>query len=201
MEVPEYTDYLDDVSAVVVRLNAQHANVETGWQPIHLILGENYPRALAAMKRYDVLLVNTIIDGMNLVAKEGVLLNDRNGVLILSEGAGAVQQLGDHALIISPADVEGTADAIYQALTMSPGERRRRADNLRRTVESDDVAKWFREQLWDVVRYAIRKEHDPGSALPDGSLAGDADSGIDSGQDRLHVIISPIASDQNGNTT
>jgi len=86
MEVPEYQDYLDDVSAIVVRLNAQYANVQTGWQPIHLILGENYPRALAAMKRYDVLLVNTIIDGMNLVAKEGVLLNDRSGVLILSEG-------------------------------------------------------------------------------------------------------------------
>ena len=195
------TDYLDDVSAIVVRLNAKHANVETGWQPIHLILGENYPRALAAMKRYDVLLVNTIIDGMNLVAKEGVLLNDRNGVLILSEGAGAVQQLGEHALIISPADVEGTADAIYQALTMSPNERRRRADNLRRTVESDDVAKWFREQLWDVVRYAIRKEHDPGSALPDGSVAGEGETAIDSGQDRLHVIISPIPADQNGNTT
>ena len=69
-------------------------------------------------------------------------------------------------LIISPADVEGTADAIYQALTMSPNERRRRADNLRRTVESDDVAKWFREQLWDVVRYRIRDERDPGAALP-----------------------------------
>lgn len=201
MEVPEYTNYLDDVSAIVVRLNAQYANVETGWQPIHLILGENYPRALAAMKRYDVLLVNTIIDGMNLVAKEGVLLNDRNGVLILSEGAGAVQQLGEDALIISPADIEGTADAIYQALTMSPGERRRRADNLRRTVESDDVAKWFREQLWDLVRYGIRKERDPGAAMPDGSVAGEADLGVDATQDRLHVIISPISPDQNGNTT
>ena len=135
MEVPEYTNYLDDVSAIVVRLNAQYANVETGWQPIHLILGENYPRALAAMKRYDVLLVNTIIDGMNLVAKEGALLNDRNGVLILSEGAGACQQLGEDSLLISPADVEGTADAIYQALTMSPARatttRRQLAPNRR----------------------------------------------------------------------
>jgi trehalose 6-phosphate synthase len=201
MEVPEYTEYLDDVSAIVVRLNAQHANVETGWQPIHLILGENYPRALAAMKRYDVLLVNTIIDGMNLVAKEGVLLNDRNGVLILSEGAGAVQQLGDDALIISPADIEGTADAIYEALTMSHGERRRRADNLRRTVESDDVAKWFREQLWDLVKYGIRKEHDPGAFLADGSVSGATESGIDPMQARLHVIVSPISSEPNGEPT
>jgi trehalose 6-phosphate synthase len=201
MEVLEYTNYLDDVSAIVVRLNAQYANVETGWQPIHLILGENYPRALAAMKRYDVLLVNTIIDGMNLVAKEGVLLNDRNGVLILSEGAGAVQQLGDDALIISPADIEGTADAIYQALTMTPTERRRRADNLRRAVEGDDVAKWFREQLWDLVRFRIRKEHDPGSAMPDGSIAGESGVGNDHGHARVHVIISPTSSEQNGDTT
>jgi trehalose 6-phosphate synthase len=198
MEVPEYTDYLDDVSAVVVRLNAKYANVETGWQPIHLILGENYPRALAAMKRYDVLLVNTIIDGMNLVAKEGALLNDRNGVLILSEGAGACQQLGEDSILIAPADVEGTADAIYQALTMSPSERRRRAENLRRIVETDDVAKWFREQLWDVVRYAIDKERDPGAALPDGTVAGIEETGVDPAQGRLHVIVSPIPSDQNG---
>ena len=73
MDVVEYQDYLDDVSAIVGRINAKYANVETGWQPIHLIMGENYPRALAAMKWYDVLMVNTIIDGMNLVAKEGAL--------------------------------------------------------------------------------------------------------------------------------
>ncbi len=145
--------------------------METGWQPIHVIMGENYPRALAAMKWYDVLLVNSIIDGMNLVAKEGCLLNERNGVLILSEGAGAASQLGEDALIISPADIEGTADAIYQAITMPLSERRRRAENLRRAVEADDVAKWFREQLWDIARYVIRGERDPGALLPDGTYA------------------------------
>ena len=155
MDVEEYQDYLDDVSAVVGRINAKYANVETGWQPIHLIMGENYPRALAAMKWYDVLLVNSIIDGMNLVAKEGALLNERNGVLILSEGAGAVSQLGESALIIAPADVEGTADAIFQALTMPLDERRERAEALRRSVEADDVTSWFRDQIGDIVRYAI----------------------------------------------
>jgi trehalose 6-phosphate synthase len=153
MDVVEYQDYLDDVSAVVGRINAKYANVETGWQPIHLIMGENYPRALAAMKWYDVLLVNSIIDGMNLVAKEGALLNERNGVLILSEGAGAVSQLGDHALIIGPTDVEGTADAIYEALTMPLEERRRRAEGLRRDVESDDVITWFENQVVDMLTY------------------------------------------------
>jgi trehalose 6-phosphate synthase len=160
MDVPEYQNYLDDVSAVVGRINARYANVETGWQPIHLIMGENYPRALAAMKWYDVLLVNAIIDGMNLVAKEGALLNERNGVLILSEGAGAVSQLGDNALIIAPADVQGTADAMYRALTMPLSERRRKAEGLRRAVEADDVGDWFRQQIADLIRYASADEPD-----------------------------------------
>ena len=172
MDVHEYQDYLDDVSAVVGRINARYANVETGWQPIHLIMGENYPRALAAMKWYDVLIVNSIIDGMNLVAKEGALLNERNGVLILSEGAGAVSQLGEHALIIAPADVEGTADALYQALTMPLDERRRRAEGLRRTVEEDDVAGWFRGQIADIVRHAVRGEAQDSQAGRDRSDAG-----------------------------
>jgi trehalose 6-phosphate synthase len=153
MDVIEYQDYLDDVSAVVGRINAKYANVETGWQPIHLIMGENYPRALAAMKWYDVLLVNSIIDGMNLVAKEGALLNERNGVLIISEGAGAVSQLGEHCIIIGPTDVEGTAEAIYQALTMPLEERRHHAEELRRIVETDDVTKWFENQLADIVAH------------------------------------------------
>ena len=153
MDVLEYQDYLDDVSAVVGRINAKYANVETGWQPIHLIMGENYPRALAAMKWYDVLLVNSIIDGMNLVAKEGALLNERNGVLIISEGAGAVSQLGEHSIIIAPTDVEGTADALHQALTMPLEDRRHRAEELRRLVESDDVIKWFENQVADMLAY------------------------------------------------
>jgi trehalose 6-phosphate synthase len=171
MDVVEYRDYLDDVSAVVGRINAKYANVETGWQPIHLIMGENYPRALAAMKWYDVLMVNSIIDGMNLVAKEGCLINERNGVLIISEGAGAAIQLGEDALMVAPADVEGTAEALYKALTMPLTERRQRAERLRRIVEADDVAEWFRRQLSDLGRYAMRGERDPGSLLPDGSIA------------------------------
>ena len=150
MDVLEYQNYLDDVSSIAGRINARYANVETGWQPINLIMGENYPRALAAMKWYDVLMVNSIIDGMNLVAKEGCLLNERNGVLILSEGAGAADQLGDDALMVAPADVEAPPMRIYQALTMPLRRAPAPADNLRRAVESDDVAKWFREQLWDL---------------------------------------------------
>jgi len=170
MDVVEYQDYLDDVSAVVGRINAKYANVETGCQPIHLIMGENYPRALAAMKWYDVLLVNSIIDGMNLVAKEGALLNERNGVLILSEGAGAVSQLGEHAIIIGPTDVEGTADALHRALTMPLEERRRRAEGLRRSVEADDVTKWFENQVADMLAYEREPETESNESEEDMAL-------------------------------
>lgn len=167
MDVPEYQEYLARVSEIVFQINAKFANVETGWQPINVLMGENYPRALAAMKWYDVLLVNSTIDGMNLVAKEGCLINERHGVLILSEGAGAASSLGDDAILVAPTDVEGTADAIYQAITMPHHERRHRAEALKKAVEADDVAKWFREQLWDIARYAINGERDPNAMLPD----------------------------------
>ncbi len=155
MDVAEYRNYLDDMSATVGRINAKYANVETGWQPVQIIMGESYPRVLAAMKWYDVLLVNSIIDGMNLVAKEGALINERSGVIILSEGAGAADQLGEHTLMVSPADIEGTAEAIYQALTMPIQERQRRAQRLRRSVEQDDVSTWFRNQVVDIANCAL----------------------------------------------
>lgn len=151
MDVVEYRDYLDDISAIVGRINAKYANVETGWQPIQLIMGEKYARVLAAMKWYDLLMVNSLMDGMALVAKEGALVNERSGVLLLSEGAGAVEQLGEWALVVSPADVEGHAEAIYQALTMPMAERQRRASAMKREIESHDVTMWFRDQLRDII--------------------------------------------------
>ena len=151
MDVAEYRNYLDDISAIVGRINAKYANVETGWQPIQLIMGEKYARVLAAMKWYDVLMVNSLMDGMALVAKEGALVNERSGVLLLSEGAGAVEQLGEWALVVSPADIEGHAQAIYEALTMPMAERHRRATAMKREIEEHDVALWFRDQLRDVI--------------------------------------------------
>ena len=115
MDVEEYRDYLDDMSATVGRINAKYANVETGWQPIQIIMGESYPRVLAAMRWYDVLLVNPVRDGLNLVAKEGPVLNTCNGVLALSREAGAWDELGSVALEVNPFDVSGTADVLATA--------------------------------------------------------------------------------------
>lgn len=158
LEVSEYVDYLDDINTIVGRINTKYANAAehngVAWQPIHVFLGDDYARALAAMKHFDVFLVNAIFDGMNLVAKEAALLNERNGVLILSEGAGAYQQLSEHTLNVSPADVESTAEAIYQALVMPEYERAARAEALRRLVIEQDIIAWIYAQLEDLARLA-----------------------------------------------
>ena len=72
------------------------------------------PRSVAAYKQYDVLLVNAVFDGLNLVAKEAPLVNERDGVLVLSENAGAHEELGDLAISINPFDVAGQAGAIHR---------------------------------------------------------------------------------------
>ncbi len=117
-----------------------------------VILGENYTRAVAALQLYDVLLVNSIADGMNLVAKEGPVVNQKDGVLVLSERTGASQQLEAGALVISPCDVYATAEALHQALTMPAAERQTRAHRLRRLVEENDIKAWVCYQIREIHR-------------------------------------------------
>ncbi len=150
MEVGEYQNYLQEVMAAAGMINAEYSDGE--WEPVRTMLGNNYRRALAAMQLYDVLLVNPIADGMNLVAKEGVLVNQNDGVLLLSEHAGASYELGDHALLVSPFDVYSTAEALHEALSMPLAARRERAEALRSKVQKSDVNRWFRQQLDDALR-------------------------------------------------
>ena len=90
-----------------------------GWKPLDLQIQDNFPQSVAAYKQFDVLLVNAIFDGMNLVAKEAPLVNVRDGVMILSENAGAHEELADWAISINPFDVAGQAEAIHTAITMA----------------------------------------------------------------------------------
>ena len=150
MEVDEYQSYLQAVMAEAGMINAEFS--DAFWEPVRVIMGDNYSRAIAAFQMYDVLLVNPIADGMNLVAKEGALVNQRDGVLLLSEHAGAFYELGDHALTVNPFDIYSTAEAMHHALTMPADERARRARALRRQVHGAGVREWFNTQLEDALR-------------------------------------------------
>ncbi len=150
MKVGAYTDHLAEIMAEAGLINANFS--DAFWEPVRIILGDNYGRALAAMQIYDLLLVNPLADGMNLVAKEGVIINRKDGVLILSEYAGAFYELGDDALTVSPFDVYGLSEAMHKALTMPADERKTRATKLREIVMHADVRDWFSAQVDDALR-------------------------------------------------
>ena len=148
-DVEEYVTYRERVERIVADVNTLHGT--TDWMPIDLRIQDDFPVTLAAYAQYDVLLVNAIADGMNLVAKEGPILNRRDGVLVLSEYAGAFEELGAFALGVNPFDIEGQAEALYRALTMPAEERADRAGMLRRVVEENSVEKWVQAQFADIA--------------------------------------------------
>jgi trehalose 6-phosphate synthase len=147
-DVPEYAEYLERIEALVAVVNHRHGTQD--WMPINLKLRDDLEEAVAAYKHYDVLLVNAMFDGMNLVAKEGPMVNERDGVSILSENTGAHEELGESALSVNPFDIQETADSIHAALTMSPDERARRMAGLKETVTARDPGDWIDEQLADI---------------------------------------------------
>jgi len=147
-DVPEYQEYLERIEALVAVVNHRHGT--TDWMPIDLRIYENFPEAVARYKHFDLLLVNSIFDGMNLVAKEAPAVNTRDGVVILSENTGAHEELGDCTLSVNPFDIQEQADTIHRALTMSAEERKLRADRLREIVRGRDPGVWIDEQLADI---------------------------------------------------
>jgi trehalose 6-phosphate synthase len=147
-DVDEYVEYLAKIRELVSYINTKHGN--TDWMPIDLRVESNLPRAVAAYKHYDVLLVNGVFDGMNLVAKEASLVNERAGVLILSENVGAHEELGSFALTVNPFDVDATAEALYRALSMPTTERVGRSEQIKEIVRENDVGKWLAAQQADI---------------------------------------------------
>ena len=148
-DVPEYAEYLERIEALVAVVNHRHGTPD--WMPIQLKLRDDLDEAVAAYKHYDVLMVNAMFDGMNLVAKEGPLVNERDGVSILSENTGAHEELGEFALSVNPFDVQETADSIHAALTMAPGRARAAAPaGLKEIVTRRDPGDWIDEQLADI---------------------------------------------------
>jgi trehalose 6-phosphate synthase len=153
LEIFEYKDILDEIMAAVGHVNACYGDRD--WEPIRVIINENYQKAIAALQCYDVLLVNSIADGMNLVAKEGPIVNQKDGVLILSERTGARQQLEPGALVIAPCDVYATAEAMHQALTMPVEQKSEKINLLRWQIENDDITTWLLQQLEEVVNLRL----------------------------------------------
>ena len=153
--IPEYREYALQVSQRVAEINARYAR--NGWHPIEAFEENNYSQAIAGMSLYDALLVNSLADGMNLVSKEGPIVNQRNGVVVLSRGAGSYNELRQGVLGIEPLDIESTAAALWQALQMPEGERRARARHLRKVVEEHDLRAWLDDQLEDLEELAAER--------------------------------------------
>jgi trehalose 6-phosphate synthase len=150
--IPEYAEYLAAIEREARRVNDRFQ--QRGWRPVDLQIEDNFAKSVAAYKQFDVLLVNAIFDGMNLVAKEAPLVNTRDGVVVLSENAGAHAELGDWALTVNPFDVEGQADAIVDAVSLDVAERRRRLDAIRAHVRRHDLNEWVDSLLAALDRVA-----------------------------------------------
>jgi trehalose 6-phosphate synthase len=171
--LPTYRRTTGEVHAIIDDINQKYGTEE--WTPIHAFFDNDRMRALAAMQFYDVLLVNPIIDGMNLVAKEGAAVNQANGLLVLSRTAGAFQQLAKGSIPTSPTDVHETAQALYRGLTLSTDERRIKAMIARQAVERHDLNEWLSRQINDINELLDRSYFNLQNARKDGS---NTDKGI-----------------------
>lgn len=147
--IPEYAEYMRACVARAEQINERFSTPD--WQPLIVDESDDFPATLAAYRRYDVLVVNPVFDGMNLVAREGPVLNERDGVLVLSRNAGAAAEL-HAALLVNPFDADGTADAIERALGLSAHERHERAITLKELAPGLPPAEWLGRQIKDVQR-------------------------------------------------
>ena len=147
-DIVAYRDYLESIQRTASRINSRFG--QRGWTPIRLEFAENLRRAVAAYREFDVLLVNPIYDGMNLIAKEGMAVNERDGVLVLSENAGAHEELGEWSVTVNPFDVGQTADALHTALTSPLATRQAMGDSIRQVVRANDIGRWISLQIRDL---------------------------------------------------
>jgi trehalose 6-phosphate synthase len=149
-DIPEYSEYVGAIQREARRVNDRFQR--DGWAPVEVLVEDNFPAAVAAYKQFDVLFVNAIFDGMNLVTKEAPLVNERDGVVVLSENTGAYEELQDWVVRVNPFDVAGQAEALGRALAMSRTKRHERLEAIRAYVHEHDVAGWIEGQLADLDR-------------------------------------------------
>jgi len=143
--LPEYLSYRQEVATVADVVNRRWGKED--WQPITLDLADDFPSSVAALRRYDVLFVNPIRDGLNLVALEGPLVNERDGVLVVSREAGVWDQVRSASIAVNPYDIEAQARALAGALEASGPERTSQARALRDIAEARGPGEWLADQL------------------------------------------------------
>jgi trehalose 6-phosphate synthase len=155
-EIPEYVDYRAAIERAADEVNERFAR--PGWRPVSLVVRDDFLASIAAYLEYDVLLVNPVMDGLNLVAKEAPLVNDRDGVLVLSREAGAFEELSEWVVPVDPLDVEGQAAALERAIGIPAAERRSWLDGIRRQVRMHDMDAWADRELRELDERAPRRD-------------------------------------------
>jgi trehalose 6-phosphate synthase len=150
-QIKEYRDYKIEIDNIIKYINLKYSTED--WKPIEEIFKADYSLVTAAFKNYDCLMVNPLCDGMNIVSKEGSVVNENDGVLIISEHAGSYEELKDYSLAVNPFDVSETADAIYKAVTMARNERKERLKGLKMVVQNRNIYHWLAEQFADIEKF------------------------------------------------
>lgn len=154
-DIKIYREYTDKIKEIVAEINAKYET--PNWQPIKYICRGDYDLVIALLKRYDVLMVNPILDGMNIVAKEGSVLNENNGVLVLSTGAGCYEELRDGSICINPFDLRQTAESIDTALLIDEKTKAEMLAKNRDMIRSNDLNKWVTDQLNDIEAIMLER--------------------------------------------
>ena len=149
--IPEYVDYRAAIERAAAEVEARHPGA------LELRIADDFPHSVAAYKQFDVLLVNAVMDGLNLVAKEAPLVNSRDGVVVLSENAGAYEELGEWVVPVDPLDLEAHVAALERALALPAEERRRWAAAIRGHVRAHDLDRWAAAQLADLDRVSTMR--------------------------------------------
>jgi trehalose 6-phosphate synthase len=144
-DLPAYREYTASLERLADEIQDEFATED--WTPVLLEIGDDYPAALAALRRSDVVFVNSVRDGMNLVVLEALVLSQRHPAMVISRETGAAEVLGDDAIIVNPFDVSASADALHAALSMDADDRAARAERMRAAAITLPPADWFQAQL------------------------------------------------------
>jgi trehalose 6-phosphate synthase len=144
-DLPAYREYTASIERLADEVSDEFATED--WEPLLFEIGDDYPSALAALRRSDVVFINSVRDGMNLVVLEGLVLSQRRPAVVLSRETGAAEVLGTDPFVVNPFDVSATADALHAALSQSAAERSEPARRMRAAAATLPPAQWFQAQL------------------------------------------------------